>query len=239
MIFGETISALNISPPGSFDVGDIVPGSNGVKFTADNGQGANMIGAGAGTSISSLDLNRDGFDDILIGAPRAYNVNTSSRTGEVYLLFGSPNFGGVTMGPILATDLNGIIGTTFRGFETDELAGTSVAIVDDVNGDSIRDILIGAPGKSISIDDVGVVYLFFGRSAAYSWNNVIDLEDIRNGDGSIGTEIRGTDDDDLTGISVAGAGDIDKDGFNDIIIGSPGADGGSDTKGRAHIIYGH
>lgn len=221
-----------------FNLGS-VNGSNGFKFIADNGQTGNMNNTLAGQSISSKDLDQDGFDDILIGAPNAYNATLSDRSGESYLLFGASDIGSSGIS-ILASDLNGILGTILRGEQVSEEAGHSVAIIEDVNGDSINDLLIGAPNKQVSSDNTGVVYLLFGRSASYNWESLIELSILASGDGSQGTEIQGTNDLDRTGTYVADAADLDKDGYNDLAIGSPEAENSGNTdNGRGYIIFGH
>jgi hypothetical protein len=89
--------------------------------------------AGAG------DLNEDGYDDLLIGAPR--NSEAGLSAGQVYLLLGQP--GGWTMGVSLAG-----ADASFLGVTAEDEAGTSVAGVGDVNGDGIEDVLIAAPAAT-------------------------------------------------------------------------------------------
>src|SRR5437867_2137100 len=95
----------------------------------------------------------------------------------------------------------------------------SIASAGDFNGDGFDDIVVGAP--FVGATDAGAAYVFFGGP---SMDAVADLT------------INGTGSDSL-GWSVAGAGDINGDGFDDIIVGAPGADS-PQSSGRADVVLG-
>ena len=105
----------------------------------------------------------------------------------------------------------------------DDDSGSSVSSAGDVNGDGFDDLIIGAtvadgPGAAPGTrSDAGDSYVVFGRRAGFG--AAIDLVNVAAGIG--GFVIHGADADDRSGISVSSAGDINGDGFDDLIIGAP------------------
>lgn len=164
--------------------------------------------AGAG------DVNGDGYDDILIGAPFA-----SLGIGLTYLFFGKPS-GWSTLTPLSNADV------TFFGENMGDDSGYSVAAAGDVNGDGFDDILIGAPWRNSA---AGSTYLIFGKSSG--WTSPFGLV---NADASFVGENAG----DKSGLSVAGGGDVNGDGYDDILIGAPGDDDGGTDAGLTYLVFG-
>jgi hypothetical protein len=156
--------------------------------------------AGAG------DVNGDGIDDILIGARGAF-----AGSGAVYLVYGNR-----TNTPTSVAELNGLNGTSFIAPGAAGL-GSSVAGAGDINGDGFADLIFGAPDSD---NDRGRVYVVFGRAAAFTAQ--VDLATLN---GSNGFRINGAAAGREAGAVVSGAGDVDADGFADLLIGSPGGDG--------------
>lgn len=154
-----------------------------------------------GTSVDSLgDLNGDGFDDLIAGAP-----GFDSDKGAAYIFFGDINFETLSFTSVDAdVSIYGAIAA--GGF------GSSVANAGDVNGDGINDVLIGAPGasKAYVIDGATIVSEAAG-------DGIINVGD----QGTI--SITGESGTDGFGTSVSSAGDIDSDTLSDIIIGAPQA----------------
>ena len=115
------------------------------------------------------------------------------------------------------------------GNQDDSQAGYSVAIVGDVNGDGYDDLLTGAPGNDEITNYAGMIFLNLG--GPHGWQLSIDsypfLSD-RNFDG----ETNG----DRAGFSVAEAGDVNGDGFDDMLIGAPYWQG---QDGRVYLLLGH
>jgi hypothetical protein len=126
-----------------------------------------------GHSVSSAgDVDGDGRDDLLIGAPWvAYGGN--AHAGQVYLV-SSANPSGALSGNI---DLFGvgstIAGATFGGTQFKGEAGFSVSSAGDFNGDGLDDFLIGAPARGIA--DNGKAYLIFGHTTWGELGGTIDL----------------------------------------------------------------
>jgi predicted nucleic acid-binding Zn-ribbon protein len=175
----------------------------------------------AGFSVAGAgDINGDGFDDILIGAYG--NDENNDMGGQAYIIFGKTD--GWQMDMSLAKVDASILGT-----DTAERFGYSVAGAGDVNGDGFDDMLIGAPGNDGMGEDGGRAYLFFGK--ADGWN--MDMKD-----GNADAAFYGNNPYDNAGTSVAGSGDVNKDGYDDLLIGSPFNDDNGAEAGAVYIIFG-
>ena len=183
----------------------------------------------SGFSVSGAgDVNGDGFDDLIIGAPRGNSNGYSS--GESYVMFGS-NAG--FDAAIELDNLDGSNGFVLNGVDAHDFSGSSVSGAGDVNGDGFDDLVIGASGAGPSRDGSGESYVVFGSDEGFS--AVFELSNL---DGSNGFALTGIDAGDYSGISVSGAGDINGDGFDDLIIGARRADLNSDFLGESYVVFG-
>ncbi len=116
--------------------------------------------------------------------------------------------------------LNGSTGFRLDGSDAVDHSGRSVAAAGDVNGDGFGDVIIGAPDADPNGDSqAGESYVVFGKAGGFA--SAIDLGSL---DGSTGFRLDGIDVEDYSGFSVASAGDINGDGFGDVIVGAWGAD---------------
>jgi hypothetical protein len=189
-----------------------------------------------GSSVSSAgDVNGDGIGDILIGADGAY-PNGNPYAGETYVVFGS-NAGFVPS--LNLADLetgDGSTGFVLKGIDADDHSGRSVSSAGDINGDGIGDILIGAPFADPNGDYSGETYVVFGSNAGFGPS--LDLSSLETGDGSKGFVLNGIAEDDLSGYSVSSAGDVNGDGFDDILIGASGADPNGESSGETYVVFG-
>ncbi len=168
------------------------------SFTAT---GDVVYGGGLGTSVASAgDVNGDGYGDVLVGAPSAI-----SGIGHAFVYLGS------------ASGLNETPAFTL----TDEIAssdfGEAVSTAGDVNGDGYSDVVVGAPGYD---NLTGRTYLYLSSGSGLSAIPVLTVTGEATGS--------------IFGYAVATAGDVNSDGYADVIAG---AEGYSNT-GRAYIYLG-
>ena len=186
----------------------------------------------SGIRVSSAgDVNGDGFDDLIIGAPRA-DPGGDSDAGESYVVFGKSS--GFTAAIDLST-LNGTTGFRLDGIDADDLSGIEVSSAGDVNGDSFADLIIGAlDGDPGGDSEAGESYVVFGKSSGFT--AAVDLSTLN---GTDGFRLDGIDADDHSGRAVSSAGDVNGDGFDDLIIGAFGGDPGGDSDaGESYVVFG-
>ncbi|ARV57231.1 hypothetical protein BZZ01_00045 [Nostocales cyanobacterium HT-58-2] len=117
-------------------------------------------GDGSGFAVSSLgDFNRDGIDDLVVGAPFADAGSLFGDAGETYVIYGNKNIGANSVFNI--SSLNGDNGFVIKGTFSEDNLGWSVGSTGDVNQDGIDDLIIGAP-------EMGKAYLIFGKATSPS-----------------------------------------------------------------------
>jgi hypothetical protein len=174
------------------------------------------------SAASAGDVNGDGYDDFLIGARG--DDDGGSAAGQTYLILGraSADWG-------MDFDLSNA-DASFWGEDADDMSGYSVASAGDVNGDGYDDFLIGAYGDDDGGADAGQTYLILGRATA-DWGMDFGLS---NADASFW----GEDVDDMSGYSVASAGDVNGDGYDDFLIGAPIDDDGGVYAGQTYLLLG-
>ncbi|MFB2935939.1 choice-of-anchor Q domain-containing protein [Aerosakkonemataceae cyanobacterium BLCC-F154] len=199
------------------------------QLNGSNGFAINGINAGdySGYSVSGAgDVNGDGFDDLIIGA-----YNPDDNVGRAYVMFGRS--GGFSRSFNLA-NLNGNNGFTINGINPDDNLGVSVSSAGDVNGDGIDDLIIGADQADPNGDNSGQTYVVFGQRGTFSPNlNLADLN------GSNGFALNGINPGDNSGGSVSGAGDVNADGIDDLIIGARLASvNGNTFAGQSYVVFG-
>ncbi|MCD4655992.1 MAG: choice-of-anchor D domain-containing protein [Planctomycetes bacterium] len=164
-----------------------------------------------GRSVSSAgDVNNDGYDDVIVGAP--YGITA-------FIFFGSSN-------PSSSINASNADVSLFR---TDGWLGISVSSAGDVNNDGFDDVIVGDNKASGSAgSEAGCAYIFFGSS---NWNSSIDVS---NADVKLIGEFHRDD----LGSSVSSAGDVNNDGYDDVIIGAHYDDDSGINSGCAFVFFG-
>ena len=189
---------------------------------------------GLGHKIAPVgDINGDGFGDIAVSA--IGNDTGGQDAGAVYVIFGKETgFGDIDLASLAAADGFRIIGESAY-----DNAGFSVASAGDFNGDGFDDIIIGAPSNDALGTGAGAAYLIYGKAGGFT---DIDLSSLAEVDGF---KIIGDNGGDLAGFAVSSAGDVNNDGYDDLMIGAPGVDNdifsGVDASGDGdvYILFGH
>ena len=209
VVFGKTTSStVNLSSLGSggFRIGG-----------ADGGDLAGYSIAAAG------DLNGDGLADLILGAPGADPDGVA--TGAAHVVYGKAGTAAVNLAAL------GAGGFRIGGEGESDLAGASVGVVGDVNGDGIADFLIDAPGNDTTGQDAGAVYLVFGRAGGF---DNIALSELTAG----ALRLTGMQAGDSLGHAVAAAGDVNGDGLMDFLVSAPLADTPANASGAVWLVYG-
>jgi hypothetical protein len=181
----------------------------------------------AGYSVSHAgDVNGDGLADLIVGAHGA--DPNREPTGKSYVVFGKANGSAVNLNEVAA----GLGGFAIYGEAADDASGLSVSGAGDVNGDGLDDLLVGAQGADPNGPDSGKSYVVFGKADG----GRVHLSQVAMGIG--GFAIQGEASGDASGLSVSGAGDVNGDGFADLMVGAPYADQTGPNSGKSYVIYG-
>ena len=160
----------------------------------------------AGYALAGSDLTGDGHADLVVGAP-GYSVG-GHNTGTTF----------VVAGPVTGGDLDDSVG--LEGTTDGSQVGTAVAVVPDFDGDGVDELLVGGPGWGTN---TGRAWMLLGGLLADG--------DVSDADATFQGESSGGE----TGAAVAGAGDVDGDGYGDLLLGAPGT---SSRAGRAYFVRG-
>jgi len=174
-----------------------------------------------GRVVIAGDVNGDGFDDLVLGAGNSDEFE--SRAGKAYLVFGGVSGWGVDVDA-------GTLDVSFHGEQPSQMIGWSSAAVGDVNGDGLDDLLFGSAYDDEAHTNAGQVFLVLGRSTGWGWNVSIDDAD---------ASFLGEQPHDFAGIQIAGAGDANGDGLNDMLIGATANNQNGTDAGKTYLVLGN
>lgn len=195
-----------------FDLGTL-DGANGFRIpgiAADGQLGFSTAGVG--------DMNGDGIDDFAVSAPSA---GGSLLEGRVYVIFGGAGVGGA--GQFDLASLDGTNGFVIEGAQPGGEAGWSLRPAGDVNGDQYGDLIVGVPFAS------SACVIFGGPSVGQG--GLLSLADL---DGTNGFVIS-SGQYEAIGFTTDGTGDVNLDGYDDVLLGSPT---NFDNSGVAFVVFG-
>ncbi len=178
----------------------IYSGANGdLLYTFDGATKARRLGS----SVSGAgDVNNDGFADVIVAAWG--NISGSGNPEHAIVYSGA----------------NGAALYTFTGESIGDVFAISVSGAGDVNNDGFDDLIVGASNNDAAGLNAGRAYVYSGANGALL--HTLDAE-------AVG---------DRFGVSVSGAGDVNNDGFADVIVGANGNDAGGNDAGRAYVYSG-
>jgi len=227
VVFGKksntTINLLDVALSSNIGTGGFVI----------NGETSNDY---SGHSVSSAgDVNGDGLDDLIIGAP---NIEQNGATGRAYVVFGKKSGAAINLSDISAATSASAAGFVINGKNNNDNSGISVSSAGDVNGDGLDDLIVGAnKANPDGRPNAGKTFVVFGKTSG----TAVNLSDISlaSGIGTGGFVINGEHAGDNSGISVSSAGDINGDGLDDLIVGANKASTAQGKGvGKSYVIFG-
>ena len=211
-------SGLRLRPSSDLDVSTTAPVGRAYAWRV---RACNTSGCGPWSAVRYLnvgrledDFNGDGYGDLIVGA--LFQDNGATDEGNVFIYYGS------ALG-ILATPDRALDNPTNQ---VEGEFGRSVAAVGDLDGDGYADLIVGAEGQSNGATREGNAFVFYGGPGGVPLTPDRTLDNPAN---HAGAEFGG---------SVAGLGDVNGDGYADLIVGAMFQDNGATDEGNAFIYYG-
>lgn len=225
MLAGAGLAGGESLFPAVIDLGDLLPVNGGAPALGFVIEGA-VAGGEAGTTVAPAgDLDDDGDCDLLIAVPR-------TSPALIYAVLNHPALGITTSFSL--SEASGARGFPLVGQSMFDETGRSMARVGDINADGIDDYIIGVP--KADPDDkpaAGIAYVVYGNQTVPASIVLSSLQP------SEGFRIHGAARSDYCGHAVSSAGDINGDGFDDLIVGAPNVRPTPDeVTGEAYVLFG-
>ena len=172
---------------------------------------SDQAGSHFGRSVATAgDVNGDGFSDVVVGA--YFYDNGQTDEGVVFVFHGS------------ASGLSTSANTTLEDDQAGAYFGDSVATAGDVDGDGYSDVIVGAPHHDAGETDEGGAFVYSGSPTGVdevaAWKVDIDQTNA------------------YFGWQVAPAGDVNGDGYSDVVVSAPWFDNGQTDEGRVYVYHG-
>ncbi len=216
---GDVVVGTAYRPGGAYEGAAYVllgPVPSGIGLEASD---ARLFGQAAGDEVGAAvagggDVNGDGLDDVIVGAPGDSTASSGAGAAHIWL------------GPVAGEHPVSEGAAVLLGASTGDEAGHAVAVAGDVDGDGFDDVLVGAPRHNAPATDAGAAFLVSGPVAgSWSlWNATARLT--------------GEATDDLAGYSVGAAGDLDGDGHGDVLVGAPYESTNALYAGAVYVLHG-
>jgi hypothetical protein len=208
-----------------------VNGTNGFRINGATGYDE------TGTELSATgDIDGDGFSDIIMGTPKA-DPEGRTDAGTVYIVFGKS---GAWATPLALSSIDGTDGIALQGVTAGDSLGAAdssyvsgaIDTSSDLNNDGFNDIVLVT--RNTTTPAANKIYIVFGKARQYwtgssgrinlsSLTSINDMAQISTG---------------VSTLKVAGGGDINGDGFDDLVIGAPNYSGLGANRGRIYVIFG-
>lgn len=225
--FGITVTSAGDVNHDGYD--DVIVGANG-NDTGGSSAGAAYIYYGGASMDSTADvtltgqaagdnfgyglnmagdINGDGYDDVIVGAYG--NDVGGSNAGRAYLFYGGAS-------------MDTTPDATFTGEAAGDQFGVSVSPGGKLNNDAYPDLVIGSNGNDRGGNGAGAAFIFFGNGDSIDTTADVVLTGEAAGDGFAGNAVA--------------TGDVNNDGYSDVVVGSTGNDSGGSTSGEAYVYYG-
>jgi len=189
--------------------------SAAAAWTAESDQAGAYMGLNVNTGG---DVNGDGYSDVIVGAP--FYDNGQTDEGRAFVYYGS------------GSGLAALPAWTKESDQVSAAYGSAVASAGDVNGDGYSDVIVGAPYYDNGQADEGRAFVYHGSasglSATPNWTGESDQVSAYYGGTASGN----------VGTGVASAGDVNGDGYSDVIIAASRYDNGQTDEGRAYVYHG-
>jgi len=184
---------------------------DGLSLTPEWTVFGNQVEAYLGMSVGTAgDVNGDDLSDIIVGVRRY--VNGEASEGAAFVYYGS------------ATEMSTTPDWIAEGNQIGAYFGYSVGTAGDVNGDGLSDVIIGSPFYDNGENEEGAAFVYLGSASGMS-----TTPDWLAEGNQIGANF---------GRCVSTAGDVNGDGYSDVITGSPHYDNGESEEGAAFVYLG-